>query len=249
MKHITLLTLAALSLCACRTERDKDDSWKTYNSQNQTKSPSSMKDSTHSPMNNSTATTAGSASGTVKSEPENVASKTTSNTASSSGKLSGTQADTKKAGSTVQPGAGAGPADNRFIENAIRGGMFEIRSSRLALQKVMSGPTRDFAEMMVEDHDKANRELEDWARTLGGTIPTTLDAAQQEQLDQLAKLEGKEFERAYHEAQVKAHDGAINLFEKAAKDCESNALKTYATTTLTTLREHRRKLDETPVGS
>jgi putative membrane protein len=137
--------------------------------------------------------------------------------------------------------------DNKFVSQAAQGGMFEVKASRLALDKGVPDPTRQFAQMMVDDHGKANRDLESIVKKKGGTVPATLDADHQEQLDGLADLNGKEFERKYHDVQVKGHDEAIALFERYSKNADDPDIKAFANRLLPILRAHRKHLDEHPM--
>lgn len=129
-----------------------------------------------------------------------------------------------------------------FVLQAANGGRFEVESSQLALQKSISGPHRDFAQMMVEDHGRANRELEVLARGMGISLPADVEGALAQKLEDLQEADGKEFEQRYHEAQLQAHEDAIALFERAARECEDPALKSFAQKQLPTLREHQREL-------
>ena len=139
---------------------------------------------------------------------------------------------------------GLSTGDRRFLEQAGQGGRFEVESSNLALLKGVSGSTRDFAQLMLDDHVKANAELERLAGNKGLQLAVKLDAAHQESLDQLANLDGETFEHAYREIQVKAHDEALSLFEKAAEDSQDAELREFAKRTLPMLRKHREHLDQ-----
>jgi putative membrane protein len=134
--------------------------------------------------------------------------------------------------------------DREFVDAAAQGGMFELDSSRMALDKNASGQNRAFANMMLEDHEKANRELEKLVREKGGMLPIAPDAEHRRLLDELSKTQGQTFDIAYHDAQVAAHDLAIALFEDAARNCEDPDLRAFAEKTLPTLRKHRSHLDE-----
>ena len=104
-----------------------------------------------------------------------------------------------------------------------------------------------FAQMMIDDHGKANAKLCEIVKKKGGSCVTALDADHRRELDALRALNGPEFERRFHAVQVKAHDDAIALFERAGSDCEDGDLKTFASSTLPTLREHRKHLDRIDV--
>jgi putative membrane protein len=137
--------------------------------------------------------------------------------------------------------------DRKFVTEASQGGMFEVKSSQLAIDKGVTGSTREFAQMMIDDHGKANRDLESIAKKKGVTTSSALDSEHQAMLDELNGLTGKEFERKYHDDQVKGHDAAIALFERYSKDADDADIKAFANRLLPTLRAHRKHLDEHPM--
>lgn len=139
---------------------------------------------------------------------------------------------------------GLSKIDRRFLEQAGQGAHFEVESSNMALLKGVTGSMHDFAQLMLDDHGPANAELERLARNKGLQLPVKLDAAHQETLDQLANLEGEAFEHAYREIQVKAHDEALSLFQKAAEESQDAELREFAKRTLPMLRKHREHLDQ-----
>jgi len=136
--------------------------------------------------------------------------------------------------------------DKKFIEKATIGGMFEVQSSRIAQMKQVSRGTLDFAQMMVDGHGKANRELDRIATEKGFTPPTRVDAAHEKKLVELQKLDGEQFERDYRSAQATAHDDAIELFERYSTKADDTDLRAFITRTLPTLREHKQHLMDTP---
>lgn len=159
----------------------------------------------------------------------------TASTASADKQAQNAGASTSNASSTS--------ADRQFFEKAAQGGMFEVESSRIAATKAVSDSLRDFGTMMIDDHGKANEELQALARSKGITVPSTLDGGHQRQVDELRDLSGATFDSRYHELQVAAHDGAIELFEKTARDSTDSDVRAFATKTLPTLRKHRAALD------
>ena len=149
-----------------------------------------------------------------------------------------------------QPSSAAlGEGERTFAENALRGGQFEVEASRLALQKAASGQVRDFANMMITDHGQANRDLENLARKKGIYPPTTLDAEHQSKLDDLRRLDGPEFDEEYRKLQIEAHDAAIQLFERASRECRDKDLRDFASSTLPKLQKHRSHLDDVSVAT
>src|SRR5262245_34765367 len=99
--------------------------------------------------------------------------------------------------------------DAQFIAKAAVGGMFEVKSSQLALQRGTAPSLKTFAQQMVTDHTKANQELMTLAARKGWQVPTALDEKHLDMLNKLARLQSSEFDTAYWDMQLKAHEGAV----------------------------------------
>ena len=130
-------------------------------------------------------------------------------------------------------------SDKMFVEKAAVGGMFEVKSSQVAQQMATDANVKTFAARMVADHGKANQELMALARQKGWQVPTAMDQKHQDMLNDLSKKQSTEFDKAYLDIQVKAHDKTVALFEKAAENCQDPDLKAWAKKTLPTLKEHQ----------
>lgn len=160
------------------------------------------------------------------------------------------------AGEDAQPGMSsdqrgakdASFSDAQFVEKATMGGMFEVESSRLALEKSSSDKTKDFAHMMIEDHGKANEKFASLLSRKNMSAPARLDGEMQQKLDALRQFDGGEFDRAYYKAQVAAHQDAVALFQRAARDCRDNDLKDFAKDTLPTLQMHLTHLQQNEIA-
>ena len=79
---------------------------------------------------------------------------------------------------------GIAPSTQDFVTEAAMGGMFELESSKLAVQKA-DGPVKEFASKMVSDHTKASTELATQAKTENLSVPTTLNNSNQNKIDKL----------------------------------------------------------------
>jgi putative membrane protein len=138
-------------------------------------------------------------------------------------------------------------SDKMFVEKAAIGGMFEVKVSQLAERMAGSTNVKQFAARMVTDHTKANQQLMALAQQKGWTVPTSLDQKHQELLDKLSKGEGggsgapsDQFDQAYMDLQVKAHEKTVVLFEKASQDCQDADLKAWAGKLLPELKQHEK---------
>jgi putative membrane protein len=131
-----------------------------------------------------------------------------------------------------------------FVKNAAVGGMFEIQSSQLAAQKA-NGSTRNFAEQMINDHQKMSNDLKSVVQDQNAeaSMPSQLDKSHQEMLDKLQRLNGAAFERQYKKDQIVAHKQAVALFKHYAKTGDDAALKTWADQSLPELEHHLNMAD------
>lgn len=75
--------------------------------------------------------------------------------------------------------------------------MFEIQSSKLALQMHPDRDRRPFASKMVRDHSETRKQALVASGKVNAELPTTLDADHQRKLDELRGLNGKKFDEAY----------------------------------------------------
>lgn len=153
-----------------------------------------------------------------------------------------TPADSSTAASSSKSGSGMGSlsaADRRFIETAARGGMAEVELGRLGTEKATSPEVKTFAQMMVDDHSKANDELKTLASQKGVTLPTDTDAKHKAVKDRLEKLSGDQFDKAFMQEMLKDHKKDVSEFQKQAKSTKGDdEVRSWASKTLPTLEQH-----------
>jgi putative membrane protein len=128
--------------------------------------------------------------------------------------------------------------DAKFATTAANGGMAEVALGKLALTKTSSAQIKTFATMMVTDHGKANDELMAIAKTKNITLPAAVDSTHQKKMDELTKLNGKDFDKAYVDAMVDGHKKTLSLMQDEAKDGKDADLKAFAAKTAPTVQMH-----------
>lgn len=128
--------------------------------------------------------------------------------------------------------------DAKFATDAANGGLAEVALGKLAQTKATNAQVKNFADMMVTDHSKANDELMAIAKTKNITLPAAPDADHQKKLDDLSKLSRKDFDKAYVDAMVDGHKKTLDLMQKAAKDCADPDLKAFAAKTAPVVQTH-----------
>ncbi len=129
-------------------------------------------------------------------------------------------------------------ADSSFLKEAAEAGFAEMDAGKLALQKSSSAEVKAFAQKMVDEHKKADSELQSLAATKGVSLPTDATMVAKGKAKILEKRDGTGFDHAYAENQVSAHKDAVALFEKAAKNAKDADVKAWAAKTLPTLQHH-----------
>jgi putative membrane protein len=131
-----------------------------------------------------------------------------------------------------------------FVTKAAIGGMFEVKSSKLALKRSTNPEVKKFAQMMIDDHTKANEKLKSILhdKQEDDLVPTALDKHHQAKLDALKSSDN--FDADYLQAQKDGHTKTIALFESYAANGDDEDLKDFATKTLPTLKKHKAHLDK-----
>jgi putative membrane protein len=132
----------------------------------------------------------------------------------------------------------------RFIHTVGIANTFEIQSSQVALQKTDNADVKQFAQQMINDHTKAGAKLTGITRDDKlPAPPTQLDPKHKKIMGSLQEKSGASFDRAYIQAQTKAHHEAVDLFAKYGRSGENHDLRQFASTTLPTLESHLRHVE------
>jgi putative membrane protein len=139
---------------------------------------------------------------------------------------------------TPEPPKQLADNDKRFVETAAKDGMAEVELGKLAVEKAKKPTVKSFAQMMVDDHSKANEELMGLAKTKNAETPTEMDPAATEKKGQLEKLTGTKFEKQYVSMMVDEHEKAVALFREQSTSGTDPELKDWAARTLPKLEEH-----------
>jgi putative membrane protein len=135
-------------------------------------------------------------------------------------------------------GGGLAGFDRQFIMKAAEGGMMEVRLGQLAQQRATNPAVKQFGQRMVKDHSKANSRLMQIAQKRNVTPPKQLGTEQQQMIDHMSQLQGAAFDQAYMAHMVEDHQKDLALFQQQARRGRDPSLRTFARSTLPTLRTH-----------
>jgi len=150
------------------------------------------------------------------------------------------------------------PADSAAMGGAAPGGMTspnalamiglsngaEIQTSQIAEQKATSGDVRDFAKQMIKDHQDMQKEADELATkaNLTPAPPPQADqkrAASDQMVQQLnGAAKGADFDRAYIEGQVQAHQQTLAELQQLQTSVDNADLKSLIEKAIPKVQEH-----------
>jgi putative membrane protein len=128
---------------------------------------------------------------------------------------------------------GAKPTDPQIAHIAYTAGVIDVAAAKQALAKTSNKDVKEFAENMVRDHEAVNKQALDLVKKLKVTpedndTSKSLSKNAAAKLDELAKLKGADFDKAYVANEVayhKAVDGALEtLLIPSASNAELKGL-------------------------
>jgi putative membrane protein len=137
-----------------------------------------------------------------------------------------------------------------YVPAAAMSDLYEIESSKLAVQRASSPAIKKFAQQMITDHTATTAKLKATLKTakLDITPPQALDSRRQGMIDNLKATSAADFDKTYVDQQTNAHREAITLHSGYAEDGENAPLKQLAASAVPIIRHHLdmvQKLDQT----
>jgi putative membrane protein len=152
--------------------------------------------------------------------------------------------DTNGTAMSSKQSAGTTVSDKTFVKKAAEGGLAEVELGQLATQKAASEDVKKFGQRMVDDHSKANDQLKQVAAEQHIDLPTEPNAKDEATKARLEKLSGEQFDRAYMSDMVRDHRKDVGEFAHEAKMGKDPAVKSFAESTLPTLRDHLKEAEK-----
>lgn len=129
--------------------------------------------------------------------------------------------------------------DRALMNDIAQANLAEIDTGKLALEKSQNEQVRKFAQLMIDDHTKAQATLQSIAKSKGITLPTETDMAHKTLTTALRLLSGTTFDKQYiARVGVGDHERAEELLEKTIKETSDQELKAYAEKTIKTVQHH-----------
>lgn len=131
-----------------------------------------------------------------------------------------------------------------YVVTAGAGDLFEIESSRLALQRSQNEEIRSFAQMMIDGHTKTSEDVMAAARDLRmNPQAPKLSAEHAKMMEELRNASDAHFDHVYVENQIKAHRMALNVHRNYADGGDAPQLREVAKTIVPAVEQHLAQLD------
>lgn len=123
-----------------------------------------------------------------------------------------------------------------FVAMAASSDMYEIQSSRLALQRSRMPMNRMHAEMMIRDHTNTTAQLSAAARSAGLALPTQMLPMHAALLNELSR--SSNFDATYRRQQLVSHQQALALHSNYAHNGDVPQLRTVAAAAVPVVSGH-----------
>ena len=141
-------------------------------------------------------------------------------------------------GSKAEKRGAQGDPNAQFIAEAAHGSHAEISTSQLAAQKATNPQVREFAQMMIQDHQASNQQLMQVAQQKGLDVPKRPDEMHVKEAANLKNLSGSQFDQAYMSAQVADHAKMLSKYEDKAANAQDPDVRSFAASQVPILRRH-----------
>lgn len=116
-----------------------------------------------------------------------------------------------------------------YTKMAASSDMFEIESSRVAMDKARNAGIKSMAQMLVRDHTNSSAQLMAAARASGvRPMAPMMMPMHKQMLAELRRTSMADFDRMWLTQQVKAHEMALALHSNYASSGDAQPLRTTA---------------------
>jgi putative membrane protein len=144
-------------------------------------------------------------------------------------------------GGAVAGTTGSMDADREFVEKELVAGNAEVELGRLAQEKATHADVKEFAAMLVRDHQAAAADLRPIAARLNTSQAEARDEADndfKDRMEDLSKLSGRDFDKKYIDEMIDDHQKDVRDLENKAEHAADADLKAWASKTLPVVRQH-----------
>lgn len=139
---------------------------------------------------------------------------------------------------TTLPMQGEIGSSGDFMIAAAEVSLTEVKLSELALERSVTPKVKEFAQMMLKDHNTTNSELKKLAEKKSVEIPSSLCMECEAKYNALAKRKGAEFDSIYMHLMAKDHKAVLEKFLFQSTRGGDVEIKKWAAEKIPTLQQH-----------
>lgn len=133
-----------------------------------------------------------------------------------------------------------------FVKKAGVAGAAEVEAGKLGAQKATSPEVKAYAQKMVTDHTKANKELMAAAKAKNLDVPTEPDMMHKGMMEKFERQDADaDFDHDFMQQMVRDHEAVVELFQNASTDQNVDPdLRAWAKKTLPALQGHLKEAQQ-----
>jgi putative membrane protein len=134
----------------------------------------------------------------------------------------------------------------RYAEGAALADMFEVESSKIALDRSKLPEIKKLAQDMIDAHTKSSDELKSKLVRAGLIVelPTVLDEMHKALVDELKSANAQDFDMRYLALQKNAHNEALMLHQSYGRNGDIADVKAFANDMAPKIEQHTTMLNE-----
>lgn len=125
-----------------------------------------------------------------------------------------------------------------FMISAAEAGLTEVKLAELALERSVNPRVKEFAQMMLKDHNATNAELVKLGKDLSVELPSSLCMECEATYDALAKKKKDEFDSVYMQLMVKDHRNVLEKFVFQSTNGSNEQVRKWAAQKIPVLQQH-----------
>jgi putative membrane protein len=162
-------------------------------------------------------------------------------------------------GSNAQPQGKLDKKLDEAMQKLHAGNQAEVQMGQLGAQQAQSPEVKDYAQKLVDDHEKNDQKLTQMAQPIGANLNGDAFAKMQKDTQkELSKLQGKtgqDFDKAFMKQAVKDHEKDTKLMKDAAKQARKDnqqELASFFEATYTGMQghlDHAKQIEKSLSGS
>ncbi len=128
--------------------------------------------------------------------------------------------------------------ESKFLVKSYEDGMYELHLAQLAAKNGLDADVKNVAAELVAAHSTINLKIRQIAATADFVLPAAVDADHQNDMQDLKKLRGADFDEKYINLIVDDYGDAVDDYKDAYKDLGDGVVRTFAAETLPRIQDY-----------